>query len=180
MYFTLAFETGARTGELLALTWADYDGEALSISKAIVRGEETDTKTHQNRRVLLTRRAIDALRDHTTRFKDSFIFLHKGAHFTSAYELNKEWKAALGEANIPYRRAYTCRHTYASLGLTAGAKPVCMAKQLGHSLNIFFDTYAKYMESQDDQRELREMERIQKLGKVGDGLPFPLSNVSTI
>ena len=65
----------------------------------------------------------------------------------------------LGEADIPYRRAYTCRHTYSSLGLTAGAKPGFMAKQLGHSLKIYFDTYANYMESKDDQRELREMER---------------------
>ena len=41
-----------------------------------------------------------------------------------------------------------------------------MAKQLGRSLKMSFDTYAKHMESKDDQRELRKMERIKRLGKV--------------
>ena len=38
-YFRIAFGTGARTGELLALLWDDFDGHSLWIGKSIVRGK---------------------------------------------------------------------------------------------------------------------------------------------
>ncbi|MCF7982632.1 MAG: tyrosine-type recombinase/integrase [Pseudomonadales bacterium] len=61
-YFTLAFETGARIGELLTLTWNDYDGKYLNIDKAIVRQVlKASTKTYIKRKVLLTPRPKEVL-----------------------------------------------------------------------------------------------------------------------
>ena len=70
VYFTLAFETGARTSELLALTWNDYDGKRLAINKSMVRREvKLSTKTNMAREVLLTQRSKAILRECPTRFK---------------------------------------------------------------------------------------------------------------
>lgn len=52
-YFLIAFYSGMRTGELLALTWADYDDDSFNVEKAIVRGQLTTTKTNETRRVLM-------------------------------------------------------------------------------------------------------------------------------
>ncbi|TQV65565.1 DUF3596 domain-containing protein [Exilibacterium tricleocarpae] len=50
VFFTLAFETGARTGELLCLTWADYQQASLAINKSIVRRRiKPSTKTNKAR-----------------------------------------------------------------------------------------------------------------------------------
>lgn len=173
VYFTLAFETGARTGELLGLTWADYDGDTLLINKSIVRGQlKESTKTSKSRRVLLTERAKKALKSTPSRFKGGYIFVIEkvnggpyvnsvGQPFKDADNFNRAFKAALNDNGIPVRRAYNCRHTYASLGLTAGAKPGFLASQLGHSLEMFFTRYAKYMESDNDVSE------VGKLNKMG-------------
>ena len=45
--------TGMRTGELLAVTWEDFDGTRLDVNKAIVRGQIKSTKTVDTRSVLL-------------------------------------------------------------------------------------------------------------------------------
>ena len=52
IYFTLAFETRARTSELLALTWDDYEGKRLAINKSMVRrAVKLTTKTNIAREV---------------------------------------------------------------------------------------------------------------------------------
>lgn len=50
------------------------------------------------------------------------------------------------------------RHTYATIGLMSGAKPGFLAKQLGHSLRMFFTVYAKWISSDDDDREMAMLE----------------------
>ena len=83
---------------------------------------------------------------------------------------NIEWKKALIAGCVRYRRAYNCRHTYASLGLKAGAKPAFLAAQLGHSLQMFYSTYAKWINEDDDDAELALLEQYaQRVGeKVGE------------
>ncbi len=165
IYFTLAFETGARTSELLALTWDDYDGKRLAINKSMVRREvKLSTKTNMAREVLLTERAKGILRECPTRFKGGPIFTHSlGGPCLDADGFNRSWRQALSDAGIRYRRGYNCRHTYASLGLTAGAKPGFLCQQLGHTLEMFFNTYAKYIKSEDDELELAKIDAYKKM-----------------
>jgi integrase len=40
----------------------------------------------------------------------------------------------------------------------SGAKPAFLAKQLGHSLRMFFEVYAKWISSVDDQLEMRKVD----------------------
>jgi integrase len=50
------------------------------------------------------------------------------------------------------------RHTYATVGLMSGAKPAFLADQLGHSLRVFFDVYAKWISSRDDKLEMAKVD----------------------
>jgi integrase len=55
----------------------------------------------------------------------------------------KSRSSRLKQLRIRYRRPYNMRHTYATIGLMSGARPAFLAGQLGHSLRVFFDVYAK-------------------------------------
>jgi integrase len=68
MFVWLAMTTGARRGELCALTWdrVDFSGGVLAIRSSIAqRGAKTwekDTKSHQQRRITLDEQTVELLR----------------------------------------------------------------------------------------------------------------------
>ncbi len=134
---------------------------------AMVRREvKLSTKTNSAREVLLTQRAKKILRECPTRFKGGPLFVHSlGGPYLDADDFNRCWRKALSDAGVRYRRGYNCRHTYASLGLTAGAKPGFLCQQLGHTLEMFFSTYAKYIKSEDDDLELAKIDAYKKLDR---------------
>jgi integrase len=68
------------------------------------------------------------------------------------------WTPMLRALGIRYRRPYNMRHTYATMMLMAGAKPGWCAKQMGHSIEIFHSTYAKWIDGQRDDFELARVE----------------------
>ena len=63
-YFELAFFSGMRTSELIALTWQDIDfqRQCVRVNKASVAGKLKSTKTHSYRDIELNSRALEALR----------------------------------------------------------------------------------------------------------------------
>lgn len=68
------------------------------------------------------------------------------------------WTTTLKRLGIRHRRTYNTRHTYATIGLMAGVNPAFMARQLGHSLEMFFKVYAKWIDGQHDDREMAKIE----------------------
>lgn len=163
-YFGLAFETGARTGELLALTWdrVSFAQGDIVIDKARVRGELTTTKTHSGRRVLLTAAAKDYLLGLDSMWRKGIVFeAQHGKPYQSAHHLNERFIAACKAAGVRYRRPYNCRHTRASLGLMAGQHAAFIARQLGHSLTMFLTTYARWIDGPRDREEMRKLESSQ-------------------
>lgn len=66
--------------------------------------------------------------------------------------------ALLPIAGIRSRDARQTRHTYATLMLLAGAKPAFVSRQMGHANSqMFFKTYSKWLDSEDDWREVRKL-----------------------
>ena len=162
LYFAIAFEAGLRApSEILALEKTDFDGKTLSVSKGRVEGHlKKTTKTTKARKVLVTKRLRKLLMEAKMKSTSNDMFvLTCGRPVRDADELNKRWKVVLEEAGIRYRRAYNCRHTYASLGLMAGAKPAFLAGQLGHSLEMFYNTYARWINTEADIGELSLIEK---------------------
>ncbi|MDO8697365.1 MAG: hypothetical protein Q7J74_09680, partial [Pseudomonas sp.] len=49
------------------------------------------------------------------------------------------------------------RHTYATICLMAGMTPAFVAKQLGHSVQMLLDTYARWIDSDSDLLELEKL-----------------------
>jgi integrase len=149
-----------RTGELIALTWEDYSDGYLSVSKARVRGEVTTTKTDDNRSVAIPEKVCAVLNELPSRFRQAEIFTNQyGRHYQAGYHLNKKFRAAHEATGIRHRTGpYPWRHTYASIGLTNGLDHAWLAKQLGHSLQMFYGVYAKWIDtSKRDREELAKL-----------------------
>lgn len=177
-FVQLMFFTGLRTSEGIALKWGDVDFQKreILIDGANVYDEEADsTKTYEARIVKLTNLAMDALerqKAHT---------LLAGAHvfhdpktgrpwaYAKITDVRSFWEITLKRMGIRYRRPYNMRHTYATIGLMSGAKPGFLAKQLGHSLRMFFTVYAKWISSDDDDREMEKLE--QAMARNSPGIP---------
>lgn len=159
-YFEFAFFTGARPSEQIALQWPKVDlrrGE-VRIDTARVRTIDKTVKNHESRDVELPARALAAL----TRQK-AHSFLAQGHVFlnpttgkpfadTSAPQ-EKVFQPTLKKLGIRPRDARQTRHSYATIGLMANANPAYMAQQLGHDLEVFFSTYAKWIHKADRSRE---------------------------
>lgn len=160
-FFLCAFEAGLRCpSEILALQWSDFDGKQLDITKARVIRRMKDTKTNEARRVLVTQRLKTELQKQKMESTSEWMFVNSvGDPCMDADLFNVAWKTALKAADIRYRRAYNCRHTFASLGLKAHAKPAFLSAQLGHSLQMFYTVYAKWISEKDDAKELEKIEQ---------------------
>ncbi len=158
-FYRVAFGTGARTGELLALRWEDFDGQALYIRQARVRGSLKGTKTDKPRRVLLMPQTIAVLRALPRPIRGGFIFVNQyGRPYQSGYHLNRWFRAAHKTAGVRLREGpYPWRHCYASIALSAGVRPALIAAQLGHRLDVLLTTYGKYLPREDDASELAKM-----------------------
>jgi integrase len=57
-----------------------------------------------------------------------------------------------------YRPPYNTRHTYATMMLMAGMTPAFCAKQLGHSVEMFLRTYAKWIDGGQNALEMGRLE----------------------
>jgi len=163
-YFTLAFYTGMRPEELIALRWEDIDWRQSTARVQRVRtfkGSERDgTKTGTGRDVDLVPQAIDALKE-----MKAYTFLKRTddgrevdvfenpvtgrAWHDERSQRDHYWTPTLKRLGIRRRRAYCTRHTYCTAALMAGIKPAYIAAQAGHSVKMLLDTYARWIPGAD-------------------------------
>ena len=161
LYFTLFLDCGLRTGELLGLEWEHLQGEDLYICQSMTRRTITTTKTYRRRHVRLSNRLKKAMHENPGRFKGGFVFKNEDDdHHKDADRFNSYWKSLLESAKVPYRIPYTLRHTRASNMLMAGVKPAYASKQLGHTQEQFFRTYADWIYSDEDAIQARILDSI--------------------
>ncbi|HEX8610221.1 MAG TPA: site-specific integrase [Telluria sp.] len=172
-FVQLMFFSGLRTSEGIALKWGDIDFQKkeMLIDGANVYDEEADsTKTYEARVVKLTKLAMEALQRQKVYTQLVGARVEGGGHvfhdpktskpwgYAKITDVRSFWEITLKQLGIRYRRPYNMRHTFATIGLMSGAKPGYLAKQLGHSLRMFFTVYAKWISSDDDDREMEKME----------------------
>lgn len=166
-YYEFMFFSGLRTSEGMGLEWSEVDLRAATVlvKQGFVVDEMQDTKTSKARTVNLSSRALAALKRQkawTYLREDRRVFLDPGTGRPWAYEQNARvtyWTPALKKLGIRYRRPYNTRHTYATIGLMAGANPAYMAAQLGHSIELFLRTYSKWINGDQNARELAKIEQ---------------------
>jgi integrase len=77
----------------------------------------------------------------------------RAAHLTEYFEKAHE-KTGVRRSKQPN---YPWRHTDASIGLTSNAEPAFLAKQLGHTLAVFYSTYASWIETETDRKTVERV-----------------------
>ena len=160
------FWTGMRTSEMFALSWEGVDlasGRAL-VTEAVVRGEhKASTKTHTARTVILNSRALAALQRQRqyTYVAGGRVFQDPryGTAWVDERAFRRSfWTPLLKRLGIRYRRPYNMRHSYATAMLMASMTPAFCAKQLGHSVEMFLRTYAKWIDGGQNELEMQRLE----------------------
>ena len=132
----------------------------------VMREVKQTTKTHEERFVYVPKVARLLLDSCPTRFKNSFVLLNsKGNYHRNTDVFNASWRAAHEAWNtksrknqIPYRDPYTCRHTRAAELLSTGVEPGDAAKQMGHTLEMFYRIYSEWIEEFTKNRDLSRFE----------------------
>lgn len=174
--FVLAVHCGLREGELLALRWEDSDLEAAKpavlVRRTITRGEDgrgyvvgSSTKSGRGRRVRLTRRAVEVLKDHRKRQLEERMRL-AGLWQDHGLVFPNETGSLLNPSNLRTRsfkrikarsgvredlRFHDLRHTCATLLLGEGVNAKVVSEMLGHaSITITLNTYSHVLPDMQD------------------------------
>lgn len=165
-YFEFAFYAGMRPSEQIALLWGDCDlpTSVMTVQRARVVGVDRDsTKTAVSRQVELSARAAACLKrqEARSRLAGQHVFLNPntGRRFADEQAQYNAWGSAIKALGLRYRVPYQTRHTCATIMLMAGANPAWCAKQLGHSAEMFFRVYSKWIEGGDRGKEMAKVEQ---------------------
>ncbi|QTO97810.1 tyrosine-type recombinase/integrase [Helicobacter pylori] len=155
-FLTVAFFTGLRTGEQLALTWEDIDfnEKKIVINKSL--NELGSITTPKNKPSV---REVDLLEPVGKILKElqasepenkKFVFISMPKRSTM---FQIAFRKLLKALNLKERKLYTTRHTFASLMLSQGEEPMWVSKTLGHKdLNTTYSTYSHYIHKQEKER----------------------------
>ena len=140
-------------------------------------------KKDEMRFVKLTPRVIEAVNAHPANIKGDYLWssvqtnadVKKGDRIrNSNYFFGRKFHKACDALGIRRRSTYTTRSTYASIGLSAGQSAESLAKQLGHSVEVFYKHYGTLMQDNemlDDEQarvlafEERQMAKVREEAK---------------
>jgi len=166
-YFLWMFYTGMRPEEAIALRWSDIDWNRQVARVQRVRtfkgSEREGSKTNKERDVDLLPQALEALalmKPHTFMQKtegrgddtaaDIFVNPVTGrAWHDERAQRDNYWRPSLKRLGIRWRKAYNTRHTFATMALMLGAPPSYIADQLGHSVQMLLEKYARWVPGND-------------------------------
>ena len=171
-FFYLALQTGARSGELLALRWADVDLDRGTLrivrTARFARGQGivfSQPKTQRSRRpVALSPATVAALREHRREQLEQRMqvgpgYEESGLVFADSlgrpvYDstVRRVFYGVVKAADVGPLRVHDLRHSAATLMLQAGVHPKVVSERLGHAtVSITLDTYSHVLP--DMQRE---------------------------
>jgi len=60
------------------------------------------------------------------------------------------WRPTLKRLGIRWRRAYNTRHTFATVALMAGVPPAYISNQIGNSVKMLLEKYARWIPGGDN------------------------------
>lgn len=139
--------TGCRTGEATGLCWKHLNADCseIDIIESVTKGDRKPTKTGEARsfhlsaivqRLLLNRKPENASAN------DLVFPAPKGNAINGENFAKRYWKPALETLDIPYRKPYNTRSTFASHALESGLTPSEVCEITGHSQETLFRNYA--------------------------------------
>ena len=171
-FFSIAFYTGARKGEINALRWSDLEGNVLHIRRSVthkVKGVselETAPKTKSSYRDLqLPDPLIEILQKIRTWQEKDPAFSPEyricgGVRTLSDTAIENKNRQYSAEANLPHIKIHDFRHSHASLLANEGINIQEIARRLGHSnVETTWNTYS-HLYPREEERAVRILNKI--------------------
>ena len=146
----LWLNTGLRSQELFGLQWSSIDlkRRVIKVTHTMVKGElrqiGKDKHAAKNkfaaRELPINEAALEALEKQKpqTFFKQGYVFINSNTDTPYTHPTkfcNSHWKTIIRRAGIRYRRPYNCRHTFATMVISAKNKVNTweLIKWMGHT-----------------------------------------------
>ena len=153
----LAFATGMRKGELLALRWDDIEEDVIHVRRTKIEYPNTkadgskewsqevwDTKTVAGTRDIPILPSIaemlKALHHNQKLFclrhgisKSDYVFINSEGKLIPASNLDDSYKRLLKHAGIPYKKFHAIRHTFATEAIRRGVPVKDLQMLMGHT-----------------------------------------------
>ncbi len=168
-YYAVAFGTGLRTSELVALAWPciDFRRKLLLIRQGFVNGRLTMLKTDGASRDIDMLPSVEEVLQQQldeTKGQGQYVFSNtEGGPLHRDNMRNRVWNEAIKSAKLRHRNPYQRRHTFASLMLEQGVAPAWVPRMLGHTtMKMFCERYGRFIRNRqrqdwiDYERALRE------------------------
>ena len=160
-YLAVAFYTGMRSGEIIALKKSDinFDKNIITVQRSRSRYGESTPKTRTSVREIPIIQLLKPFITELYELHDNeylFITQYKKPYRDIHSFAENFWKPAFKELGIEYRRPYNTRHTYATNMLYNNlVTPVQLAQLLGHAnTQMVYDVYVNYIDRFNDNFDL--------------------------
>ncbi|PSM53214.1 site-specific tyrosine recombinase, phage integrase family (INT_ICEBs1_C_like domain) [Campylobacter blaseri] len=154
-FLYIAFYTGARCGEILALNGDDIDilNATIYIEKNQARYELTTPKNGKTRQIVAPKELVVYLKNALGGFMGSSNKLFYSDYFQIYYEFKKLLKAL----DYPLCGLHTTRHTYTTHLMKNCISPMFIANNLGHSnLDLVNRIYSHYLFDKKEIKKINE------------------------
>lgn len=163
VFFSIAFYTGMRKGEINSLKWENIDGVTIKVRTSVsqkVKGGyvEGDTKTVSSVRDVIMpeplRRIVEehrARQQRDSRFTESYYVCGgtKCLPDSTIEHRNQQYASAAGVKHI---RIHDFRHTHASLLINEGINIMEVSRRLGHrDIKETLETYSHLYPREEDK-----------------------------
>ena len=163
-FFTL-LRTGLRLGEAIALQPGDLDfrGRFIQIRRNWTRGRLTTPKSGKTRRVDMSLRLADVLKEHlvnqeleavaTGKGKPQWVFTNEEFAMADPDNMrNRVFYKVLEKAGLRRIRIHDLRHTFATRLIGNGESLAYVREQMGHSsIQVTVDIYHHYVQGSNKQ-----------------------------
>jgi integrase len=166
-FFTIAFFTGMRFGEMAGLKWhhIDFRLGIIKVRETRVMGEEGRPKTKKSTRdIKILPPVLTALMSQRkeTFGKSDYLFLNQYDKNIDPMSMNFHvWKPGLKKAGLTPRSLYQTRHTFATLMLDAGEHPGWVQKMMGHeTMQMIYEKYYSYIRNYERDEGSAFMEKV--------------------
>jgi len=166
-FFTIAFFTGMRFGEMAGLKWhhVDFRLGIIKVRETRVMGVEGRPKTKKSTRDIKILPPVgEALQDQRKEIfgKSDYVFLNQYDKNIDPMSMNFHvWKPGLQKAGLAPRSLYQTRHTFATLMLDAGEHPGWVQKMMGHeTMQMIYEKYYSYIRNYERDEGSAFMERV--------------------
>lgn len=151
IFLYIAFYTGARSGEILALQHNDIDlkNGIITLSKNQTRFELTTPKSGKSRYLFIPKKLSNFLQ--TLNLSHNCDKIFKSDYFKMYYCFKK----LLANENLPHFGLHQTRHIFTTILMQNGISPTFIANALGHcSLKMVNQTYSHYILTKKESKKV--------------------------